>query len=299
MEKKDNVFDGVLNEKNTFSTSIKEKLKVIEKIDNIPAMPAIVVNVISKLNDPDAKNKELEELISLDPVLVSFILKIVNSPIYGTRSEVLTISKALFILGMKNIKTLMMGYGAQIMLQTLQDKNIQHYLWQHSISVGVLAKLLSEQFYEVVHSEAYVAGLLHDIGKIVLFMHDKEKFMQTLVSEKGKHKDYSGAEQDLYGFSHIETGFFLISELGFSNTMKDIILYHHYPEFAPENNSLIWIIGLADEISFYMEEKIDEDILFDNIDLHIKKLKLSKEQIQDVIAASIEEIKSYISLMKI
>ena len=282
-----------------FSTSIKEKLKVIEKIENIPAMPEIVLDVISKLNDPNVKNKELEQLISLDPVLVSFVLKIVNSPIYGTRSEVLTITKALFILGLKNLKTLMMGYGAQIIFQSLQDKNIQNYLWRHSISVGVLAKLLSEQFYEVVHSDAYVSGLLHDIGKIVLYMHDKEKFIQTLVSEKGRQKNYVDAEQELFGFSHIETGYFLISKLGFSNILKDIILYHHYPEFSSNNDPLTWIVGLADEISLFLNENADMEILFENIDLHIKKLKLSKEQIENIIAASVDEIKSYMALMKI
>ncbi len=284
---------------NSFALSLKEKIKVIEKIENIPAMPIVVSNIISKLNDPNATNKELEELISLDPVLVSFILKIVNSPFYGTRSEVLTISKALFIMGIKNLKILMMGYGAQTVFQTMENKKIQDYLWKHSISVGVLSKLLSEQFFKVVHSEAYVSGLLHDIGKIVLFSHDKKRFIQSLISEKGKMKNFVDSEQELFGFSHIETGYFLISKLGFSGTIKDIILYHHYPEYASENDSLVWIVGLADEMSYYLEDQIDDETLFDNIDLYMKKLGLNEDQIGQVIADSVDEIEAYLALMKL
>ena len=284
---------------NSFALSLKEKIKVIEKIENIPAMPIVVSNIISKLNDPNATNKELEELISLDPVLVSFILKIVNSPFYGTRSEVLTISKALFIMGIKNLKILMMGYGAQTVFQTMENKKIQDYLWKHSISVGVLSKLLSEHFFKVVHSEAYVSGLLHDIGKIVLFSHDKKRFIQSLISEKGKMKNFVDSEQELFGFSHIETGYFLISKLGFSGTIKDIILYHHYPEYASENDSLVWIVGLADEMSYYLEDQIDDETLFDNIDLYMKKLGLNEDQIGQVIADSVDEIEAYLALMKL
>ncbi len=164
--------------------SLKKRLSFIKQMHDIPAMPVIVANLLTKLNDPKITLKEIDSSISLDPALVSYILRIINSPFYNVKSEVLTVPKALSLLGISNLKSLLIGYGIQSVYSNLQDNIVQKHLWEHAISVGILAKIISEEVYFVVHTEVYVYGLLHDIGKIVLYMHNPDEFKKTIDLEE-------------------------------------------------------------------------------------------------------------------
>ncbi len=269
--------------------SLKSKLKFIEKIQNIPAMPIIILNIIAKLNDPKINFKEIEDLISLDPALVSYILRIINSPFYNMRSEVLTIPRALSLLGSSNLKTLLIGYGIHSIYSNLEDKKIQTILWEHSVSVGILANLISENVFKVVHSEAYVCGLLHDIGKIVLYMHNPFKFKKSIKLESRQNNSVD-SEYSVFGFSHIETGYFLLTKFGFLRNMKNIVLYHHNPEFSSDNDYMVWIIGLANELSYYIK-----DDKRNNIDNYLNKLNISENQILQILEKAKTQIESQLS----
>ncbi|MCP4216130.1 MAG: HDOD domain-containing protein, partial [bacterium] len=216
--------------------TLQEKLKFIETFEGIPPMPAVVMNLLSKLDDPRVKMKEIEQIMSVDPALVSYFLRVANSPLLGLRSKVLNVSKAISVVGLARLKTMLIAYGVRFLYKTIKHPEIRDYLWEHAIHVGVLAKMINELIFKTRHKDIYVYGLLHDIGKIVLLMHAPDKFNEAMELGMDKRFDGVTAEAEHFGFSHIEAGYFLVSKLGFPEEMKEIILFHHNPEYCAKEN---------------------------------------------------------------
>jgi putative nucleotidyltransferase with HDIG domain len=272
--------------------TLKERLKFIESIEDIPAIPDTLMKLLAKLEEPRVKFKEVQRLIALDPALVSYILRVVNSPFLGLRTEVLTISKAITVVGIDHLKSLIIAYGIRFLYKTIKHPEIQKYLWEHAISVGVLSKIISEQVYKVIHSQIYVFGLLHDIGKIVLLMYRPDTFDEAMKMGLDKKVDGVQVEADLFGFSHIEAGYFLLSKLGFQKTMKDIVLFHHNPEYCPHDNQPVWIVSFANRLSYQMDDFENK-----NLKWYLEKLKLSMRQLEKIVIEGQEQLQQYLSFL--
>lgn len=270
--------------------SLKERLKFIESIEDIPAIPDTIMKLLGKLENPRVNFREVQKLIALDPALVSYILRFVNSPFLGLRNEVLSISKAVSVIGIDHLKSLLIAYGIRILYKSVKHPEIQKYLWEHAITVAVLSKVISEQVYQVVHSQIYVFGLLHDIGKIVLLMYQPDTFDECM--KQGLDKQDGGVETEagLFGFSHIEAGYFLLTRLGLPKVMKDIVLFHHNPEFCPEDNQPVWIVSFANRLSYHLEDFDNE-----NLKWYLDKLNLSMVQLERIVLDGQEQLQKYLS----
>lgn len=272
--------------------SIKKELAFIENIDEFPSMPSVVLTLMSKLNDPETSVADIEKIINMDPALVSYILKLTNSLIFGLREEVYSVSRAIVLLGLSNLKSLMTSYSIRLLCKVITDFNAQEYIWHHSLAVGVITKVIAEEVRGGQQPDAYVLGLLHDIGKIVLYIHDSKSFNKSL--EKGiiEGMDFVATEKEVYGFSHVEAGYIMVSKLGFSRKMKDVVLYHHDPEFGPAGEETPWIVALANELAHH---------LYDNkvIDLRrfLDHIQFTEDQFQVVVQLAQTQVEQYRSLL--
>lgn len=278
----------------TIPSTLRERMKFIDSIDDIPAMPDIVMQLLGKLNNPRIKFREVEKLIALDPGLTSYILRITNSPLLGLRTEVLTLAKAIMVIGITNLKSLLIAYGIRHLYKSIKTPDLQQLLWHHAVSVGVLAKITSEEIFKVVHSQVYVLGLLHDIGKIILLILDAGKFRKSMNAVLNEGMDPPEAEHQFFGYSHIETGYFMLTKLGFSRNMKEIVMYHHNPEYAPEDSTLIWIISLANLLTSHLEGTRDLEKM--NLDRYHVKLDLPKGKMKKIVQKGQEQIQDYLSM---
>ncbi len=267
--------------------SIKEKLEFIDSIEEFPSMPSMVLNLMSRLNNPDITVKEIEKMVNMDPALVSYVLKITNSLIFGLREEVYVVSRAVTLIGTSNLKSLLSSYAIRMLCKTISHVEAQQYIWKHSLAVAVLARCLSNKVFGKEHPQAYVLGLLHDVGKIVLYMVDSKRFMQSLETGVTKNLDFISAEKKLFGYSHIETGFFMAGKMGFSKKMKDIILFHHDPEFGP-TDKLLWVISLADQLSHHLYDNKTIDV-----QRYLEHTALSENQFNDAVVSAKILIKQY------
>lgn len=287
-----NYFDAA--DDTTIPTTLRDRMKFIESIEDIPAMPDIVMQLLEKLNNPEIKFREVEHLLSLDPGLASYLLRIANSPLLGLRTEVLTLAKAIMVVGLTNLKSLLIAYGIRHLYKSVGSQEMQQILWRHAVFTGVIAKIASEEIFKVVHSQVYVMGLLHDVGKIILLILNTNKFRKSFEQVLSGEEDAPEAEFRFYGYSHIETGFFMLNKLGFSRAMKDVVLYHHNPEFASSGDQLIWIVSLANNLSHHLEGMKDLGKM--KLERYLAKLGLTNRLIEKIVKKGGEQATQYLSL---
>jgi putative nucleotidyltransferase with HDIG domain len=268
--------------------SIKEKLAFIENIEESLSIPSFVLTLMTKINNPKSTVAEIEKLINIDPALVSYILKLSNSLIFGLREEVHSISRAIALLGMSNLRSLLTSYSVRLLCNTISNLHVREYIWRHSLSVAVISKIIAEKIYGVEQPNFYVLGFLHDIGKVVLYMHNAQNFEKSLEQGILKGMDFVAAEKQAFGFSHIETGYFMVNKLGFSKKTKNIILFHHDPQFGPPGDIMHWIVSFSNELAHYIEDNKPVDL-----QRYLVQINLPEKELQEIIPSAQNRIKYY------
>jgi putative nucleotidyltransferase with HDIG domain len=266
---------------------LKERLKFIDKIEELSAMPGIALDVMGMLNDSSSALKQIVEKVMLDQAMVSFILKACNSPLYGLLDEVTSIQRAISLLGYSNLKSILMSYFMRNLYHLSGKNEIKELLWKHSIAVAVFSKNIAA-WLKSDAEEAYSGGLLHDIGKMVLYLDQAGKYEQIIELVESGKTDFISAEKEMLELTHVDTGYFLAEKWKFSQKLKDVVLYHHDLPYFMESDKLIGMIGLADQLSHVLYEK-----RYDNLDLFMELLSLSKKDIDQIVESSGETIEQY------
>ncbi|MCZ6674926.1 MAG: HDOD domain-containing protein, partial [Verrucomicrobia bacterium] len=167
-----------------------EKIEdIIGSVDDFPTLPTIYSKLLDMLANPHTTATSLAKFISNDPSAATKILKTVNSPVYGLQGKIDTMSQAIFHLGFHEVKNLMMALSIIDLfskLDSVQNFSVVDF-WKHSIAVGVISKLLGKKL-SVQHIEPYyLAGILHDIGKILFlreFSDEYSRVVKTAISEE-------------------------------------------------------------------------------------------------------------------
>jgi putative nucleotidyltransferase with HDIG domain len=276
----------------TETTNIKEKLAFIEKIEEFPSLPSVVLPLLSRLNDPNVSIKEIEKLIYMDPGMVSYILKLTNSLMFGLLEKVYSIARSIILIGMSNLRSLVTSYSIRVMCNSISDSQMQEYLWNHSLATAVFSKVISEKVYKRRNDNAYVFGLLHDIGKIVLYIHNSNDLQESMMRGVEKNLDFVSAEKQIFGFSHIEAGYLMIDKLGFTKQMKDVVLYHHNPDYGPSEDRMHWIVGMANELAHNV---YDNKLV--SMDIYLQHFSFSDEEVAELIEKSKTELEQYRALL--
>ncbi len=272
--------------------SIKEKLAFIENIEESQAMPSFVVTLLAKINNPKSTVAEIEKLIDIDPDLVSYILKLSNSLIFGLREEVKSISSAISLLGMSNLRSMLTSYSVRLLCNAIGNSHTREYIWNHSLSVAVMSKIIAEKIFKVEQPNFYEFGFFHDIGKIVLYLHNAQNFDKSMEQGILKGMDFVFTEKQEFGFSHIETGYFMVNKLGFSKKMKNIILFHHDPGFGPAGIITHWIVSFSNELVHYIEDNKSVDL-----QRYLVQINLPEKELEEIIPSAQNRIKHYKQLL--
>lgn len=248
--------------------------RIINDLPNLPSMPQIIFEALNILGNPDSSIRALSKVISRDLSVTTQILKMVNSAYYGFPSQITTINQAMALLGLDNVKGVIFGAATKPMLTSYSGKN----LWFHSIRCAVGCQIISKGLGLGDPDEAFVVGLLHDVGRTVMEIFDKErtKELNRLVAQGG---DLLYMEQALFGFLHTEAGSALATKWKLPQLIVDCIRYHHNPLDA-DGIDLAQIVYVAncltqDNPSFPM---LDPEIA-DYLDFEITNPEEVREQI--------------------
>src|SRR5437867_2691937 len=222
--------------------------KVTESMVALPTLPLVASRLLESIADPDSANsEEIGAVIALDPSLTARTLKLANSDFYGFPRKVGTVDLAVVVLGPDTIRDLVLGASV---FHTLGERDPgMEALWNHSLACGVAARSLAEGSGYRLSGEAYAAGLLHDIGKVVLHQTDPERLQAViaLVLEQGESMEE--AERGLFGSSHAEVGAWLAERWGLPADLVEAIACHHRPEAATRNRELAALVHVANSLT--------------------------------------------------
>ena len=223
--------------------------RLLQSVEDLPSLPDVALKVTRLVEDPNVNAVAIERVVSTDQALTARVLRLANSAFYGVSRRIGTVREAVVILGFRTIKTLTLA----ACLYPALTGELRGYglgrgeLWRHSIACAISAQALARQVGStaphvgpVSPDEAFVAGLLHDIGKMVLSIHLKEYLGQTRDRALAEGISFLAAERAILGVDHAQAGAAIAEKWNLPAALVDAIACHHDPLAAQHGN-----IGLA------------------------------------------------------
>lgn len=234
--------------------------ELISGVVSILSLPEVYLRVNEMLDDPNSTTRAIGKVISQDTGLAARLLRVANNPLYGYTSKIDTVSRAVSVVGFRELRKLVLSASAMENFSKIPSDvlNMVRY-WRHSVYCGVVARLLAERC-NVLHSERlFIAGLLHDIGKLVI--------AERLPSQARKSIEFSvqnnildfEAEKSVLGFDHSEIGGKLLRAWRMPATLCDAVEFHHEPLKAKNALMETCLVHIANAMTGMAERGLDAD----------------------------------------
>ena len=208
----------------------------ISRMDRLPSIPSLYVQIVEKLQDPEVDLGEIGAIVAKDMAMTAKILKLVNSAFFGLGRQISSAAEAVSYLGMDTIKSLVLSIHAFSQFATVKLGRFSiDSLWVHSQSTAGLAKEIAriEDADHQLLDEAFVAGLLHDAGKLVLASNFPAQYNEMLQTARGGSLALLAAEERTFGANHAEVGGYLLGLWGLPVPVVEAIAFHHRPGRCP------------------------------------------------------------------
>jgi len=270
----------------------------ISEISHIATLPEITLRIIELVEDPKSTAQDLHEVISNDPALSSRILKVVNSSFYGLPGQIGSINRAIVLLGLNAVKNIAIAASLAKLFRggDLTSSFSAKRLWTHSNAVAAASKIISDALKLGLSDEAFLAGLMHDIGIMVEMQFDRNKLIEVVdtlgVDSSGVPAvDMLGIEDRVFGADHQSFGSALCEKWKFPPSFAHVTGFHHNPLGAPEESRrLTCIVYVADRIvADLAADGFRMDLLDTSIAPDVRdELGLTSERLEG-IRASLEE----------
>ncbi len=263
--------------------------QLAEKVNDLFSLPQIVIRINELLEDPKSSNADLEELIMLDPSLTSKLLKIVNSAYFGFPGKIDRVARAISMIGHQELKNLVMAASITETFKGIPDELIDmDVFWFHSVTSGVLAKLLATKCARLDRERFFLSGLLHGIGRLILFVEYPEQSSEILSLKNRCHIEIANHEKKLFGFTHAEVGAALLKQWQLPESIWYLIEHKLDPLTAPGQIDESCILNAAIIIADHIEPCAKVDIDLNDINLQydmpvFQHLKLDENKINPII----------------
>ncbi len=231
------------------ATDSKGQLQeLVGRISGISTLPATVVRIMEVVNNASAGAAQLKAVIECDPALTARILKTANSAYLGLRTKVSNLQHAVSLLGFNAVRNLAVTASVSDIFK--QESDIANYsrlgLWRHMLSVALSSRMIARRLRHPQFEEAFLGGLLHDLGVVLFDEHAHEDF-RTALSRVRPDRELHLCEKDVFGFDHAELGSTLAEQWRFPDFIVQRIRYHHAPhECGPQDQVMVSVIALAD-----------------------------------------------------
>lgn len=275
---------------------------MIMTASDLPTIPVVATKVMQLIECESATAEELAKVVASDPAVAARVLKISNSSFYGCQRQIQTLSHAIVVLGFGTLKSLVVAASVK---QVYQPYGLtEKMLWEHSFGAGLAARIIAKETRLVSEEEAFLGGLFHDIGKIIMNTMNSKQFQDAMMRCYNDGISFAEAEQQVYSYTHSEVGGLVIKKWNFPDMLMRAVLNHHTFDFAEDEDSyqvsLTCVVGLANlfchKVGIGMREPDEELDLVQTVPA--QRLGLGEQRMETILerfTTAYEKDKSFFS----
>lgn len=265
-----------------------ELQQALDSLGSLPTLPGVVRLLTSMVDDDKTSAADLGAVISRDQVLSAKLLRLVNSPIYGFPGRISSVKQALVLLGFNVVKGLVLGTAVFDQLAA----NLRG-LWNHSLGAAIISRRIAKARGMPDAEEVMVAGLLHDLGKVVLSHVAPEAAEAAATTARLKRIHIAEAERKVIGLDHCEIAARVVKQWHLPQRLGDVLVHHHAPMHAEHNQTAAAIVHVADILARGMGYGDGGDPVMPPLDhAAYQMLGLSFEQIDQILFEAEREYSS-------
>ncbi len=224
--------------------------RIIQEMGQLPTMPTIAAKVMQLVNDPASSAEDIARFITKDLALTSKVLRLANSAFYGIPRTISSVNSAIVILGFNTVRSLVLSASVVKIFPGRADNNgfDRKAFWKHSFMVGMTSRMLAQMYRKkkMVDVEiAFSAGLLHDVGKLILEQFAGDDYLPVIAEARKQGLPLYQLEKTMLGLTHADISAMLIEKWQMPNELREPILYHHFPTDAGEHLDVALLIHIA------------------------------------------------------
>ncbi|PKM93580.1 MAG: hydrolase [Firmicutes bacterium HGW-Firmicutes-1] len=268
--------------------------ELVSRIDEIPIFPQTVSKILKLVDDPKTNIRDIENEILKDQGFTTKVLKLANSAYFGVSRQIKTVSQATTLLGFQAIRSMVLAssVGSVLSKELIGYALEREALWKQSQICAITARVISKKIKFPQPDQAYTAGLLKDIGKVILDHYLNDQFQNIMDQINEGNKPFLEVEEEILGFNHCQVGARIAEKWKLPEDLVEAIAYHHQPEKAQLNLKLVAITHVADGLVMMMGLHIGSDGLaynFSNSAMELLNLD------ETILSEIISEVADFIS----
>jgi len=235
-------------------TNVQRWNVLLEKLHDIPTLPIVATKVTELINDPNSSSSDIADVLKKDQVLTAKVLKLINSPYYGIPGEVTDVRRALAYLGFNTLAQLVLSIS---IISIFSDKKSTAFsmqgFWKHALATAVASEIIAKKISYPRPEECFTCGLLHDVGKIVLFQLSPDDFMKIVQIAEKEKISFSEVEKRLEVPPHGYLGEYIANQWRLPMVIRMSIRYHHFDvremdTILDSMKPAVQIVSLANEL---------------------------------------------------
>ena len=226
-------------------------LKALGKITELNSLPEITTRIVEVVEDPRATAHDMHEIVKNDPALATKILKVVNSAFYGLPAQIGSLDRAIVMLGLSAVKNIALAASLARLFKpgSISEQFTARDLWRHCIAVGVCGRQITKASAGMQNDEAFVAGLVHDLGLLIEYQVFPEELKTIINRCQTEELPFGQIEREVLQAEHQQLGDHLSAKWKFPPTLRTVISHHHNPSgLRPEFQKLTTVVHIADTL---------------------------------------------------
>lgn len=258
-------------------------IEALIETQEFATLPPVAAKVLRLLEDENIDIRDIAKVIEADATLTLKLLRVANSPLYATRTEINSIHQAIITLGLNRLTNIVLGVSifSKFLLssQKIAHEMMQRFWW-HASCTGMVSKALSVKLNRFYKENEFIGGLLHDIGKLAMIQYDARLYSKVIEKVQAGALDID-AEYDVYGVNHAQVGAEIARLWKLPNELTTIIAYHTTPSHANNYKELVAAVRAADLLCEIWDAGFHEGV---------RVLKLDEHDAWKVLTASLPEL---------
>jgi putative nucleotidyltransferase with HDIG domain len=274
--------------------------RIAAMVGDLPSLPHVAAKVMELIHDSSSSAADLEKLIASDQAMTARLLRVANSVFYGVRGQVSTLSRAIVIIGFSTLRSLVLTGVSEGMHTGRRSCFKDKILWEHSLAAALAARTVAQACRYGSAEEAYVGGLLHDIGKVVLDANVPQEYQLVLEKVYNEQQSFIDAEHEVLGFDHTEVGALVARRWNLAPPLVEAVRLHHEPMGAEIDPTLCAIVSLANSlcVKLGIGPERNPDLALESLDAALM-LELPAGRLEEIAATVREKVAEQASVFQL